>query len=237
MRNQRNDASGDFITAAPLPPFGHLRLSFLTGAGIAAAGESGETMTKIISRTWLLGLITTLLSATITPAAEEAGVKLDNSISVNGSELVLNGAGSRTKLGAVKVYVAALYLPARSSDASGVINSTGPRTIRLVMKRDVDAKDMWDALKEGIEANTHDDDLKALQSKMATMEKAFRDMGKTIDGDALQFDFAADGATTFSANGKVKATVPGKDFASAFLKIWLGQKPAQGGLKKDLLKG
>jgi hypothetical protein len=54
--------------------------------------------------------------------------------------------------------------------------------------------------------------------------------------EVLQFDCAADGVTTFSANGKVKATVPGKDFSSAFLKVWVGQKPAQAGLKKDLLK-
>jgi hypothetical protein len=96
---------------------------------------------------------------------------------------------------------------------------------------------MWGAMREGIEANTHDDDLKAIKPKLDTMEKAFKDMGKTIEGDVLQFDFAADGATTFSANGKVKATIPGKDFSSAFLKVWLGAKPAQGGLKKDLLKG
>ncbi len=62
-------------------------------------------------------------------------------------------------------------------------------------------------------------------------------MGKAIDGDILQFDITGDGATTFSANGKVKATIPGKDFSSAFLKIWLGAKPVQGGLKRDLLKG
>ena len=53
-------------------------------------------------------------------------------------------------------------IAARTSDANSIINSTKPRTIRLVMKRD----------------EYHDDDLKALQPKLATMEKAFKDMGQ-----------------------------------------------------------
>jgi len=69
------------------------------------------------------------------------------------------------------------------------------------------------------------------------MEKAFTDLGKTSEGDVLEFDFAADGTTTFSVNNQVKETIPGKDLSTAFLKIWLGEKPAQSALKKDLLKG
>jgi long-chain acyl-CoA synthetase len=193
-------------------------------------------MKNIILRTWLLVLLVMALGANTSNAVEVAGVQLDDSIKVNDTQLVLNGAGVRTKLTA-KVYVAALYVPAKSTDAESIINGTGPRRMKLVMKRDVGAKTMWGAFDEGIEANSTPDELKALQPKLARMEKAFMDLGKTAEGDVLEFDFGADGTTTFTVNGKVKENIPGKDLSTAFLKIWLGAKPAQAGLKKDLLKG
>lgn len=166
---------------------------------------------------------------------ELAGVKLDDSATINGTQLVLNGAGLRTKFGA-KVYVAALYVTAKTSDADKIINAEAPRRMRLVMKRDVAADKMWGAFREGIEAHYRGEELKALRPKMEKMEKAFNEMGKTAEGDVLDFDFAADGTTTFSVNGKVKETIPGKDLSTALLKVWLGAKPAQDALKKDLLK-
>ena len=169
-------------------------------------------------------------------AAELAGVKLDDSATINGTQLVLNGAGLRTKFGA-KVYVAALYVTARTSDAEKIINAEAPRRMRLVMKRDVAADKMWGAFREGIEAHYGGEELKALRLKMEKMERAFNEMGKTAEGDVLDFDFAADGTTTFSVNSKVKETIPGKDLSTALLKVWLGAKPAQDALKKDLLKG
>ena len=46
-------------------------------------------------KTWTLGLIAGMLNGFTGFASEEAGVKLDNSITVNGTQLVLNGAGAR----------------------------------------------------------------------------------------------------------------------------------------------
>jgi len=169
-------------------------------------------------------------------AAELAGVKLDDTVNVGGTALVLNGAGLRTKFGA-KVYVAGLYVPAKSADAASIFAGTGPRKMKLVMKRNVSADTMWGAFREGIEANSTPSELKALQPKLEKMEKAFNALGKTAEGDVLEFDFAADGTTAFSVNGQAKETIPGQDLSTAFLKIWLGAKPAQEPLKKALLGG
>jgi long-chain acyl-CoA synthetase len=182
------------------------------------------------------GLALSMVCLSVGGAVELAGVKLDDSATINGTALVLNGAGLRTKFGA-KVYVAALYVVAKTSDADKIINAEAPRRMRLVMKRDVAAAKMWGAFREGIEAHYGGEDLKALRPKMEKMEKAFNEMGKTAEGDVLDFDFAADGTTTFSVNGNVKETISGKDLSTALLKVWLGAKPAQDALKKDLLKG
>jgi len=193
-------------------------------------------MKQIISKSMAVCFVAATLWVSPGRAAEVAGVKLDDSTTANGTQLVLNGAGIRTKLGA-KVYVAGLYVPAKSTDADSIINGTGPRKMKLVMKRGVGADTMWGAFRDGIEENSTKDELKALEPKLERMEKAFNDLHKTSEGDILEFDFAADGATTFSFNGQIKVAIPGKDLSTAFLKIWLGAKPAQSALKKDLLKG
>ena len=51
-------------------------------------------------------------------AAEVGGVKLDDKASVGGKELVLNGAGVRTRA-IFKVYVGSLYLPAKATTPRG----------------------------------------------------------------------------------------------------------------------
>ena len=80
-----------------------------------------------------------LLAALPASALEIAGVKVPDSIAVDGKTLVLNGAGLRTKsFLKVKVYVGALYLPQRSTDAAAVVALDAPKVIRMTLLRDVD---------------------------------------------------------------------------------------------------
>ncbi|HRI17581.1 MAG TPA: chalcone isomerase family protein, partial [Burkholderiaceae bacterium] len=64
-------------------------------------------------RTVLILSLALLAAAPAAMAAEVGGMKLDDKTTVGGQELVLNGAGIRTKL-MFKVYVGALYLPAKA---------------------------------------------------------------------------------------------------------------------------
>ncbi|MBP7668921.1 MAG: chalcone isomerase family protein, partial [Burkholderiaceae bacterium] len=57
---------------------------------------------------WLMTGLALLALAGPVMAAEVAGVKLQEKVSVGGKDLVLNGAGVRTRM-VFKVYVAALY--------------------------------------------------------------------------------------------------------------------------------
>ena len=70
---------------------------------------------------------TILLSLTFSASALEVkGVKVDETAQVGGTSLVLNGAGIRTKM-VFKVYVAALYLTQKQTDANAVISDTGSK--------------------------------------------------------------------------------------------------------------
>ena len=43
--------------------------------------------------------------------------------------------------------------------------------------------------------------------------------------------------TKVALNGEVRGVIPGEAFNSALTRIWLGDKPAQGDLKKAMLGG
>ena len=75
-------------------------------------------------------------------AAEVAGVKVDDQIKVGSSELVLNGAGLRTKV-FVKVYVGALYVTQKATTPAALLDATTPRRMNMRLLRDVDSDTLF----------------------------------------------------------------------------------------------
>ena len=61
-------------------------------------------------------------------------------------------------------------------------------------------------------------------------------IGEAKKGDVINFDYTPDGGTRITVNGQPKGNpIPGADFFSAVLRIWLGDKPADETLKKGML--
>jgi hypothetical protein len=54
--------------------------------------------------------------------------------------------------------------------------------------------------------------------------------------DVVTLDFV-DGGTKVALNGEPRGVIPGEAFNIALIRIWLGDKPAQGDLKKAMLGG
>jgi hypothetical protein len=70
------------------------------------------------------------------------------------------------------------------------------------------------------------------------MNAILKSIGEGKKGDLINFDYTPEGGTRISVNGQAKGNaIPGEDFYSAVLRIWLGDKPADAGLKKALLGG
>ena len=178
-------------------------------------------------------LIATLLAAPGLHAAEVAGVKLDDKIRVGASELVLNGAGVRSKL-FIKVYVGALYVGQKSATAAAIYDSATPRRMALRMLRDVDAESLHSALDEGLKNNHTADELAGIKVASEQLAGIMKGIGKAREGDTIAIDFMADGVTV-SLNGESRGKVVAPTFAKALLKVWLGEKPADTSLKKALL--
>lgn len=53
----------------------------------------------------------------------------------------------------------------------------------------------------------------------------------------ILLDFVPGSGTRVVVNGDTRGTIPGEDFNRALLRIWLGENPADAGLKKAMLGG
>jgi len=165
-------------------------------------------------------------------AAEVAGVKLDDKTSVGGKELVLNGAGVRTRA-VFKVYVGSLYLPAKANSTASVL-ANGPRRVQLNLLRSLSADQLVDALVEGLKENTSDAEFAAIKPQTDQMIAIMKSFGEVKEGNVVTIDYM-DGITRIALNGQAKGQVAGDPFNQALTRVWIGDKPVQSDLKKAML--
>lgn len=178
-------------------------------------------------------LIAALMAVPGLHAAEVAGVRVDDRLQVGNSELVLNGAGLRSKL-FIKVYVGALYVGQKSSTSAAIFDNTGPRRMVLRLLRDLDADSLHSALDEGLKNNHTAAEMADMKVQADQLAGIMKSIGKVREGDVIAIDFSTEGVAV-SQNGESRGKVTGAGFAKALLKVWLGDKPADASLKKSLL--
>ncbi len=184
---------------------------------------------------WMVLLAACLLAAFSVQAAEVAGVRIDDRTRVGNTELVLNGAGLRTKF-FFKVYAAALYAPRKTARAEELLESAEPRRVTLHLLRDLEAETLVKALDEGLRANLGPAEQTALKADIDRFAALMRSIGNARKGDVITIDFGADG-TAVGMNGSARGSVPGAAFGRALLRVWIGEHPAQADLKQALLGG
>jgi len=168
--------------------------------------------------------------ATTALAKEIAGVKVADTTTLAGKTLPLNGAGLRSKL-FIKVYVGALYLEQRSSDPAAILAADQAWLVSMTFKRNVEKEKIIGAFKEGFENNSRAG-LASLLPGLATFEAALKDLK---EGDVMVITYVPGAGATLVAPGGAAVTVEGKPFADALLRNWIGEKPADGDLKKGML--
>jgi len=183
----------------------------------------------------MLKAIAAAALAVTVSAADISGVKLEDKAQVESRELVLNGAGLRTRFRVVKVYVIGLYLPEKKSDTGAVLSLSGPKRAEIHMLRDVGADTFTEALVEGLKANHSEADFQALEPRVKELADIMGQIGEAKNGMTIAIDWTG-GATRLVVNGKPAGKpIAGEDFYKALLRIWIGDKPVQDDLKKSLL--
>jgi long-chain acyl-CoA synthetase len=176
-----------------------------------------------------------LLAAAPLQAAEVGGVRIEEQARAGNIDLVLNGAGIRTRI-VFKVYVGALYVPKKTGNAAAVIDAKEPRRVVLHLLRDLDADSLFGALLDGLKKNHGDAEMAALKPDVDQLERIMRGIGNAKTGDVIGIDFTSNGVAV-AYNSQARGSVAGENFGRALLKVWLGDKPADADLKRAMLGG
>mgnify|MGYP001814959300 FL=1 len=146
--------------------------------------------------------------------------------------LQLNGIGYRKKF-IIKVYIGALYVENRANSRDEVIAQSGPNRVLMHFVYDeVSGEKLVDAWNDGFESNMTSEQLKVLQERINMFNAMFTTVN---ENDVIMLDYVPGTGTRVTIKGDDKGVIPGEDFNKALLDIWLGDEPADSGLKDAML--
>ena len=157
-----------------------------------------------------------------------------SSMEYQGTELILNGQGTRVKF-FMKVYDTSLYLGSQSSNAEEILNSNEAMAIRMdVTSTMVTTDAMRDALNTGLVKSTGDNTAPIAEEIKRLISTFDSDV---TDSDFFEFIYMPDAGINVLKNSTYIDTIPGIEFKKAFFGIWLSNNPIQKNLKKAMLGG
>ncbi|SFR41000.1 Chalcone isomerase-like [Marinobacter daqiaonensis] len=178
------------------------------------------------------GMMLALLLAGGASAATVDGTKVRDTLTAGDTELFLNGAGTRSKF-FIKLYVAALYLPEKSTDASAILAAEEPQAIALhVTSGRINSDNMTEATLEGLDKST-DGNMAPIQDEVDALLAVFAD--EISEGDVFDLVYVPDEGVQVIKNGELGRTIGDRQFKEALFGIWLSDDPVQGSLKADML--
>jgi hypothetical protein len=185
----------------------------------------------------LLLLLTGLLVSLASQAAPVTinGVKVDDSVTVAGTPLQLNGAGTRYKA-VFKVYVASLHTTKKVSSLDELIAAPGPKRLTMTFLREIEAGPFGKLLTRGVEDNNSKAEMSKLVPGLIRMGDIFTVNKVLVPGDIITLDWIPGTGMVVTAKGKVQGE-PFKEpeFFKAIMSIWFGNVPADHSLKDAML--
>jgi len=158
---------------------------------------------------------------------------IPNGMNVAGKQLLLNGAGTRTKF-ILSIYHAGLYLQKKNHNAQQIIAANEPMAIRMnIVSGFASASKMKHALNQGFKNATGGKTAPIQPQINQLLKAAFSD--KVNKGDIMDLVYNPATGTQIIKNKKVLTTIKGLPFKQALFGIWLSNRPAQVSLKNQLL--
>lgn len=176
--------------------------------------------------------ITIILFAPVSHAREISGVNIAESATVAETPLVLNGAGIRSKF-FFSIYIGSLYITEKTTKPELVFaNDKAKKVVMNMLYKELAAKKITDGWIDGFKNNNNQETYGTLEQRLKTFNSFFTSSKK---GDVIELDYKPDEGTSVIINNELKGTVPGQDFNTALLKVWLGDSPADSNLKEAML--
>lgn len=189
-----------------------------------------KLFSKSVLAAAVLGMVMSLAQA-----AEVAGVKVEESAKVGGKDLVLAGAGLRTKT-VFKLYVLGIYLGKKETTQAGVLAAQGPKRAKIHVLRTLTGEEFGGAFLAGINKNLDKEEKSKFVNQLLKFGELFETLPPLQPGDTVMADWIPSQGTIITINGKqIIEPLPDPAFFNAILRIWYGDKPAEVALKHALL--
>ncbi len=158
---------------------------------------------------------------------KEVCFALDKEIA--GQKLPLHGVGDLQYL-MLDMYTGAFYAPADVKTSADALADV-PKALVLEYHRGIKVKWMNEAAEKILRKNP-ENDIKALQSRIDQIAAAYQKVSK---GDRYELRYEPGTGTSLLLNDKLIVTIPGVDFARAYLGIWLSEYPANKKFRDKIL--
>jgi hypothetical protein len=92
------------------------------------------------------------------------------------------------------------------------------------------------SLHNGLKANHSEVELAKWKAQVDMLTCTIQTIALARRGDAVNFEYTPHDGTRVTVNGVTRGPlIPGADFYAAVLRVWLGEAPADAGLKKGML--
>ncbi len=192
---------------------------------------------KVIHKASVLTLFWFCLSINTASSNELTGVEPEEVITLSlGGEMLRLKGSSQEKMPAQSLYIGGLYLQQNQSNETvqDILQSTGPkRFVIYCQESSVKPEKLIRALNLGIVSNHTKEELVLLQPALDTFNQIWNTEIK--QGDKVWIDYLPEKGTVVTINNQERGLIPGKDFYNAFLKSWIGEKPINRKIKRQLL--
>lgn len=159
-----------------------------------------------------------------------AGVKFPAKVTAGDNLLTYNGAGLREKF-FIDLYVSALYLKETSMAASSIVDADEAMAIRMELVSDKVTRDKFvQTVEDGFEKASSGE---ATEDNVAKLKELFSESFSS--GDVIKLAYIPGEGVVVSKNSEKLGSIGGLEFKKALFSIWLGETPADSGLKEDML--
>jgi hypothetical protein len=180
----------------------------------------------------LLGTVALAETVSVDGTNTSYETKIEPTVGGKAVKMDLTGAALRKRL-VFKVYAIASYVEAGSGlrSAEDLADADVPKQLHLVMQRDVDGKELADAVEKAIHKSRGDDafgdELKSLRDTMKALELK--------KGDNIRLTNVPKKGIECDVAGKKQLVIENSDFSRAVWEIYLGKKNIDDDLKKALV--
>lgn len=185
----------------------------------------------------LSGVIPVGPAVGVVHAATLEGQRFETTAQLAERTLRLNGLGLRG-VAWIKAFVAGLYLPATTRDASVALAMPGPKRLQLKVMLEAPAVELSKSLNRRVRRHESAAVQQQLAPRLAGLTADIDAMGTLKPGDVIDLDFVPDRGVMLRKNGQAVGKVqPGEDLYRAVLKVFIGEHSIDQRMKEGLMRG